>query len=174
MDELVPVVMISGHGTVSTAVEATKLGAFDFLEKPLSTDRVKVAIRNALDQRKLKDENRGWRRAAEVRHEMLGSSKALTEVTDAIRLAAPVRSAVLIQGESGVGKELVARAIHRQQPTGQGAVRPGQLRGDPRRPDRVGAVRSREGLVHGRDREAGRQVRAGGPRDAVSPTKWAT
>ena len=116
MDELVPVVMISGHGTVSTAVEATKLGAFDFLEKPLSTERVKVAIRNALDQRKLKDENRGWRRSAEVRHEMLGSSKALAEVTEAIRRAAPVRSAVLIQGESGVGKELVARAIHRNSP----------------------------------------------------------
>ena len=116
LDELVPVVMISGHGTVSTAVEATKLGAFDFLEKPLSTERVKVTIRNALDQRKLTVENRGWRRAAEVRHEMVGSSKPLAEVTEAIRLAAPVRSAVLIRGESGVGKELVARAIHRNSP----------------------------------------------------------
>ena len=116
IDERLPVVMISGHGTVSTAVEATKLGAFDFLEKPLSTDRVKVTIRNALDQRRLQDENRRWRRAADVRHEMVGASPALTAVTEAIRRAAPVRSSVLIQGESGVGKELVARAIHRNSP----------------------------------------------------------
>ena len=116
LDEVMPVVMISGHGTVSTAVEATKLGAFDCLEKPLSTERVKVTIRNALNQRRLKDENRSWRREAEVRHEMLGESSALAKVTDAIRRAAPVRSAVLVQGESGVGKELVARAIHRNSP----------------------------------------------------------
>ena len=115
-DPLLPVVMISGHGTVSTAVEATKLGAFDFLEKPLSTDRVKVTIRNALDRRRLQDENRTWRRAADVRHEMVGASPALAAVTEAIRRAAPVRSSVLIQGESGVGKELVARAIHRNSP----------------------------------------------------------
>ena len=112
-DETVPVVMISGHGTVTTAVEATKLGAFDFLEKPLSTERVKVTIRNALDQRKLIDENRSWRRADQVRHEMVGDSAVLAKVTEEIRRAAPVRSSVLIQGESGVGKELVARAIHR-------------------------------------------------------------
>ena len=112
-DETVPVVMISGHGTVTTAVEATKLGAFDFLEKPLSTERVKVTIRNALDQRKLIDENRSWRRADQVRHEMIGDSAVLAKITEEIRRAAPVRSSVLIQGESGVGKELVARAIHR-------------------------------------------------------------
>ena len=115
-DEVVPVVMISGHGTVTTAVEATKLGAFDFLEKPLSTERVKVTIRNALDQRKLRDENRSWRKADQVRHEMVGESGALTKVMEQIQRAAPVRSAVLIQGESGVGKELVARAIHRHSP----------------------------------------------------------
>ena len=112
-DETVPVVMISGHGTVSTAVEATKLGAFDFLEKPLSTERVKVTIRNALDQRKLMDENRSWRKADQVRHEMVGDSAVLDKLTEELRRAAPVRSSVLIQGESGVGKELVARAIHR-------------------------------------------------------------
>ena len=115
-DQLLPIVMISGHGTVSTAVEATKLGAFDFLEKPLSTERVKVTIRNAIDHRRLQDENRTWRRAADVRHEMVGASPALAAVTEAIRRAAPVRSSVLIQGESGVGKELVARAIHRNSP----------------------------------------------------------
>ena len=114
--ESVPVVMISGHGTVSTAVEATKLGAFDFLEKPLSTERVKVTIRNALDRRKLLDENRSWRKADQVRHEMVGDSASLAKVTEEIRRAAPVKSSVLIQGESGVGKELVARAIHRNSP----------------------------------------------------------
>ena len=116
LDELLPVVIISGHGTVSTAVEATRLGAFDFLEKPLSTDRVTVTIRNALNQRRLRTENRSWRRAAEARHEMVGESRALQAMTEEIRRAAPVRSAVLIQGESGVGKELVARAIHRNGP----------------------------------------------------------
>jgi len=122
LDKNMPVVMISGHGTVSTAVEATKLGAFDFLEKPLSTERVTVTIRNALRQRELTDsqfelasENKGWRRAAEVRvrHEMIGGSEVLSTVLNKIQKAAPVRSAVLIQGESGVGKELVARAIHK-------------------------------------------------------------
>ena len=116
LDELLPVVMISGHGTVSTAVEATKLGAFDFLEKPLSSERMRLSLRNALNQRRLTAENRIWRRAAEVRHEMIGASPALSRVTEEIRRAAPVRSAVLIQGESGVGKELVARAIHRNSP----------------------------------------------------------
>ena len=113
LDETLPVVMISGHGTVSTAVEATRLGAFDFLEKPLSTERVVVTIRNALNQRRLRRENRNWRRAAEVRYRMIGESRALERVSEAIQRAAPVRSAVLIQGESGVGKELVARAIYR-------------------------------------------------------------
>ena len=113
LDEILPVVIISGHGTVSTAVEATKLGAFDFLEKPLASERVTVTIRNALDQHRLKDENRSWRRAAEVRHEMVGESPALRQVTEAIRRAAPTSATVLLLGESGVGKELVARAIHK-------------------------------------------------------------
>ena len=116
LDEGLPVVMISGHGTVTTAVEATKAGATDFLEKPLSTERVTLTIRNTITQQRVLDENRSWRRAAEVRHEMIGSSAALKEVTEAVRRAAPVRSSVLIQGESGVGKELVARAIHRNSP----------------------------------------------------------
>ena len=119
LDETLPVAMISGHGTVSTAVEATRLGAFDFLEKPLSTERVTVTIRNALDQRRLRRENRNWRRAAEERYRMIGESRALDRVGEAIRRGAPVRSAVLIQGESGVGKELVARAIHRASPRSQ-------------------------------------------------------
>jgi two-component system nitrogen regulation response regulator NtrX len=108
-----PVVMVSGHGTVSTAVEATRKGAFDFIEKPLATDRVLLTVRNAVDQRRLRDENVTLRRAAEVRHEMVGESPGLDKVREAIGRAAPTNATVLILGESGVGKELVARAIHR-------------------------------------------------------------
>ncbi|HEY8551569.1 MAG TPA: response regulator, partial [Vicinamibacterales bacterium] len=111
--DALPVVMISGHGTVSTAVEATKKGAFDFIEKPLASDRVLLTVRNAVDQRRLRDENVILRRAAEARHEMVGESKALDRVREAIAKAAPTNATVLILGESGVGKELVARAIHR-------------------------------------------------------------
>ena len=113
ISDQLPVVMISGHGTVSTAVEATKLGAFDFIEKPLASDRVLLTIRNALDQSRLRDENKSLRRAVEVRHEMVGTSPSIKQIVDAVRRAAPTNATVLIQGESGVGKELVARMIHR-------------------------------------------------------------
>jgi len=109
----VPIVIISGHATVSTAVEATKLGAFDFIEKPLSSERVLVTIRNALDQTRLADENRSLKRAVEARHQMVGESPSLRQIWDSIKRAAPTNATVLLLGESGVGKELVARAIHR-------------------------------------------------------------
>jgi two-component system nitrogen regulation response regulator NtrX len=113
VNEALPVVIISGHATVSTAVEATKLGAFDFIEKPLASERVLVTIRNALDQTRLLDENRTLKRAVEVRHQMVGESPQLHGVWDSIKRAAPTNATVLLLGESGVGKELVARAIHR-------------------------------------------------------------
>jgi two-component system, NtrC family, nitrogen regulation response regulator NtrX len=113
VNESMPVVIISGHGTVSTAVEATKAGAFDFIEKPLASERVLLTIRNALDQTRLADENRNLKRAVEVRHQMVGESPALRHVWDAIKRAAPTNATVLLLGESGVGKELVARSIHR-------------------------------------------------------------
>jgi two-component system nitrogen regulation response regulator NtrX len=114
MDESIPVIIISGHGTTSTAVEAIKRGAVDFLDKPFeSTDRLLVTIGNALEQRRLKDENRTLKRAVEIRHQMIGDSPALKQVTAAIGRAAPTNATVLITGESGVGKELVARTIHR-------------------------------------------------------------
>src|SRR5437870_12020362 len=112
-NESLPIVVISGHGTISTAVEATKKGAFDFIEKPFASDRVLVSLRNALDQRQLRDENRSLKRAVEVRHQMIGDSQALRQVMAAVGRAAPTNATVLIQGESGVGKELVARTIHR-------------------------------------------------------------
>ena len=112
-NESLPVVIVSGHGTVSTAVDATKLGAFDFIEKPLASERVLVTIRNALDQTRLQNENRSLKRAVEIRHQMVGESPALRQVWDAIKRAAPTNATVLLLGESGVGKELVARSIHR-------------------------------------------------------------
>ena len=117
--DAVPVIVISGHGTISTAVEATKQGAFTFLEKGFEGDVLKVNIRNALEQHRLKSEVSRYRALAEIRHEMVGESLALKEVTDAIGRAAPTTSTVLVQGESGVGKELVARAIHRNSRRGR-------------------------------------------------------
>ncbi len=111
--EALPVVMISGHATVSTAVEATKLGAFDFIEKPPESERILLVTRNALGQKKLADENRRLKLSFEDKYRILGRSGSLEKVEEAIRRAAPTSATVLIVGESGVGKELVARAIHR-------------------------------------------------------------
>jgi two-component system nitrogen regulation response regulator NtrX len=108
-----PVVILSGHGTVQTAVEATKLGAFDFIEKPPESERILLIARNALSQRRLTEENRRLRLTFDDRYRMVGKSAGLEKVWDAVRRAAPTNATVLITGESGVGKELVARAIHR-------------------------------------------------------------
>jgi len=108
-----PVVILSGHGTVKTAVEAVKLGAFDFIEKPPDSERILIAARNALGQKRLVEENRRLRLSFDDRYRMVGRSAALEKVWDAVRRAAPTNATVLIVGESGVGKELVARAIHR-------------------------------------------------------------
>jgi two-component system, NtrC family, nitrogen regulation response regulator NtrX len=108
-----PVVILSGHGTVKTAVEATKLGAYDFIEKPPERERILLVARNALSQKRLTDENRRLRLTFDDRHRMVGRSASLERVWDAVRRAAPTNATVLITGESGVGKELVARAIHR-------------------------------------------------------------
>ncbi len=113
IDESLPVVMISGHGTVQTAVEATRLGAIDFIEKPLSSERVLLTIRNALNASRLEQENRRLRGAEDARYTIIGDSPALRQVFDAVQRAAPTNATVLVLGESGVGKELVARAIHR-------------------------------------------------------------
>src|SRR4026208_1081612 len=124
-NETLPVVIISGHGTVSTAVEATKAGAFDFIEKPLASERVLVTIRTALDQARLRDENTSLKRAVEVRHQMVGESAPLKQVWDAIKRAAPTNATVLLLGESGSGKELVARSIPRNRPRSRATVAPG-------------------------------------------------
>ena len=112
--ETTPIVVISGHADITTAVEATRLGAFDFIEKPLARERVMVTVRNAVDTRRLKTENKTYRRDAEKRYQIVGDSPSLAAVRSAIQKAAPTNATALIWGESGVGKELVARAIHRE------------------------------------------------------------
>ena len=108
----IPVVMISGHATIEDAVAATRLGAFDFMEKPLDRNRVMVTVRNALDRRRMSREIAALRKA-DARWELLGSTPVMAELRRQIAKVAPTRSRVLITGESGTGKELIARAIHR-------------------------------------------------------------
>ena len=110
------VVMISGHGTIATAVEATQLGAHDFLEKPLDTHRVLLTLKNALQHVVLEREVRALKAAVEQRHEIVGSSPAIRQVIERIEKVAPTPARLLITGENGTGKELVARAVHRLSP----------------------------------------------------------
>ncbi|HZS12522.1 MAG TPA: sigma-54 dependent transcriptional regulator, partial [Nitrospirales bacterium] len=109
-------VMMSGHGTIETAVRATKLGAYHFLEKPLSLEGVTLLIRHALDQRRLEHENQSLRTRVEKRYELVGNSQPMQRLRQLITTAAPTNGRVLISGENGTGKELVARAIHMQSP----------------------------------------------------------
>ncbi len=107
-----PVVMMSGHGTIETAVRATKLGAYDFIEKPLSLEKVLLCIQNAMNVGRLVEENRELKAKIGKEHEMIGNSKPIQELKKQIKIAAPTSGWVLITGENGTGKELVARAIH--------------------------------------------------------------
>jgi two-component system nitrogen regulation response regulator NtrX len=106
------VIMISGQGTIQTAVEATKLGAFEFLEKPLHRDRVLLSIRNALNHNNLRRECLDLRKKAEKRYEIVGNHPLMKQLWKEILKTAPTNATVLIHGESGTGKELIARAIH--------------------------------------------------------------
>jgi len=106
------VVMISGHGNIETAVRATKLGAFDFVEKPLSLEKTILVVKNALECLRLEEENRGLRAELEQRCQVIGESVPMKALRQQIALAAPTNGRVLIYGESGTGKELVARALH--------------------------------------------------------------
>lgn len=110
------VIMMSGHGSVETAVKATKLGAYDYLEKPLDLEKVTILVRNALHQRKLEEENLNLRVKVKRRSELVGASSVMETLRQQIAAAAPSHSRVLISGENGTGKELVAWAIHLQSP----------------------------------------------------------
>jgi two-component system nitrogen regulation response regulator NtrX len=108
------IIMISGHGNIETAVRTTKLGAFDFIEKPLSIERTVLTVRNALRQRKLENTNKLLQKELAEQYVMVGESVAMRALRKQIAIVAPTDGRVLISGESGTGKELVARAIHSQ------------------------------------------------------------
>src|SRR5690242_11164312 len=112
-NETMPVVIISAHGTAATALEAGRLGALRFIEKPLSKDYVLDAVREGLDRASLQRENRQLKSELGAKHQLIGTTAALKQIMEQVRRAAPTNATVLILGESGVGKELIARAIHR-------------------------------------------------------------
>jgi len=107
-----PVIMISGHGNIESAVRAIKMGAFDFIEKPLSLEKTVLVVGNAVRQRRLEVENRELRATVDKRYAMVGESYVLRQLLEQVAMAAPTNGRVLIHGENGTGKELVARSIH--------------------------------------------------------------
>ena len=112
MESDVPVIMLSGHGTIETAVEAIKKGAFDFIPKPPDLNRLLITLRNALDKKNLTTENKVLKKAVKLQNQMIGESTPMLEVKDMIDKVAPTNARVLITGENGTGKELVARQLH--------------------------------------------------------------
>ena len=155
-----PVVMISGQANIEMAVRATRLGAADFLEKPLSTDKLLLTVDNTLKLKRLEEENRDLRQRV-GKHEIVYAGEAMRRVMAQVERVAASETRVCILGETGTGKELIARALHESSPRRGGPVRHAQLRGGAGRADRIRAVRPRKGLFHRRDRAAYRQVRAG-------------
>ena len=107
-----PIIMISGHGTIDTAVEAIKKGAFDYIAKPPELNRLLITLRNALDKSKLMTETKVLKKAVTRQYQMIGSSRPMMEIHDMIEKVAPTSARVLIEGENGTGKELVARQLH--------------------------------------------------------------
>jgi len=116
LDEALPVAMMSGHGTITDAMQATRLGAYDFIEKPFTSERVLVTVAKGLEVRALRQENRQLKLAMESKYEIVGQSPSLRTVLESVKRAAPTNATCLLLGESGVGKELVARTIHRNSP----------------------------------------------------------
>ena len=108
-----PVIVMSGHGTIDTAVKAVRLGAYDFIEKPLSLDKLSLTVKNGLEKSRLEEENRSLKEKVEGSSQIIGQSPKMKALREQIMRAGPTNGRVLIFGENGTGKELVARAIHK-------------------------------------------------------------
>jgi DNA-binding NtrC family response regulator len=113
LDDDTPAIFLTAHGTIERAVEAVRLGAFDFIEKPPHTEKILLSAKNALRQAELEEENRELRGQSESRYDMIGSTPVMQQLFEQIRRTAPTQARVLILGDNGTGKELVARALHR-------------------------------------------------------------
>ena len=113
-----PVIMISAYGSVENAVKATRLGAYDFIEKPPNADKILLSVRNGLELARLSEENRRLRQQSARVKEIIGQSDAIRRLREKLALVAPTNASVLITGENGTGKELVARALHALEPPG--------------------------------------------------------
>lgn len=111
-----PIIIISGHGTIDIAVDAIKKGAYDFIEKPMDLNRMLITLRNALDKNRLVNETKKLRNVVSKQYEMVGNSLAMNELNNMIERVAPTNARVLILGENGTGKELVARQLHEMSP----------------------------------------------------------
>ena len=166
-DSELPVVVISGHGTIETAVKAVRLGAQDFVEKPLSLEKTVLAVRNALRQRRLESQLRELRQQLDARYAMVGESPALQRLREEIRQAAPSNGRVLIFGENGTGKELVARAIHAQSQRAAGPFVEVNCAAIPEELIESELFGHTQGRLHRRPRDPQGQVRAGRRRHAV-------
>ena len=174
-NETLPVVIVSAHG-IGRRRRSKPAGSARSASSRSRCRRTTCSTPCAkgVELGSLRRENRTLRSALETRHQLIGESAPLKQIMEQVRRAAPTNATVLILGESGVGKELIARAIHRGQPARERALRAGQLRGDSRGADRVRALRPRARRVHRRHREADRQVRAWPTAGRSSSTKSAT
>ncbi len=162
-----PVLMISGHASIDTAVKALHQGAYDFLEKPLSLSRVLVTVQNALDHSRLARELRQLEERFDKSEVLVGDSEVMQRLRHDLKTAAQSDSRILITGENGTGKELVARQVHRLLAPARQAVHRGQLRRHPRGADRERAVRPSQGRLHRRGLRSARALRAGRRRHAL-------
>ena len=157
-------IVVTGYGTVKDAVEAIKRGAWDFVNKPFQIDELLHVLDSALEQRRLKSENAYLRAQLEERYRfegIIGKSRAMERLFQLLETVAPTNSTILITGETGTGKEVVARAIHHNSPRRAASVRRAELQRDSRDAARSRAVRPRARRVHRRGRQSAGPARAG-------------